>query len=1513
MVNKKSLEQLYSEHTGKASDKWSSYLIEYDRILEAYRHSPVRLLEIGVQNGGSLEIWAKFFPNAVKIVGCDIEEKCAELKYEDPRVCVVVADANSAAAQEAITAQASDFDIIIDDGSHRSSDVLNSFACYFPLLADGGIYIVEDLHCSYWREHEGGLYYPFSSLTFFKRLADIVNQEHWGINRPASQVFYGVFSQYGFHMDEEILRAIHSVQFMNSLCIVRKQDPDRNRLGTRVVAGGEETVTDGITKLHGSTGARHDQTRNEWTTRDKPPEEELYLRLAELSQLENQVTDLRSRMRETEQTITQRDAHIKGLHRTISDRDNRITSLAATVADYESQLAKMKTRIRESEHFLTFARADFKAKKEELERSLDAERNSLKSTKEELEQCAANSNRLQRRIRQLEGELSSIHASPAWRITGPLRTLLRLLRLAGIRVASILLPCYRSVFPDRVREMVPERLRSAVKKRLKKHKGQSIRLEDKPPVTGTQKVKRTLGETMGEAIAAFNAGDLPRAIRCWRVVSDEFRDDPVAAGSAKSNLSLAYRLSNVGEYKDHIAVYVKGRANRVSQDHGGIVVYTVVSGNYDSIKLPERLDDRLDYVLFTDVPVPDTGIYQVKPITYCHEDATRAARFVKTHPHMLLRDYDIAIWVDASIMILGDLYPMVEGFLASGKAVAAIPHPRRISIYEEVDACVRQGKDDPETMRAQADHYRSGGFVHNDLLESGLMMFDLRNDRIRTFLDSWWTEIDRFSKRDQLSLNYALVKSGLDPHWLTERPNSLRDHPLFALVPHGAGDGLENMLIDALGVSLLDPYEGPSYASIREERISGQRNRPIDIVVCVHNALEDVRRCLDSVRRERKSEVHRLIIIDDGSDSVTARYLQEFAAGETWVDLHRNDEAMGYAKSANQGLAASTGELVVLLNSDTLVTDGWLEKLADAVFFTPGAGIVGPVSNAASHQSIPEHRGSGDQTAINDIPPWLTPEDMNRYCEQWTAAHVLPRVPIVHGFCIGITREVLDKIGLFDDNSFPRGYGEENDYCFRATDAGFSLVVATHTFVFHAKSKSYSNPVRISLMKEGSQTLSRLHGRARVLRAVRSMEANPLLEDLRKKAKSLYLSPAWGTTIPMQPGVHTPKLSKPSNGQWPKSVLAIVPVSSEGWPTASAYVRVVAPLQHPSLSPVLQLSLAHEVMAAFSEDFDAILIQRDAVKSPKMARDLIDHCRQKKIRLIYEIDDYLLDLPETHPSFKDYSPALKEAMLSILSEAEAVLTSTVPLKERLRGFNDNVYVLPNALDEGLWLPAADLPPTRGRDDQIRILYMGTRTHNEDLALVSDSIKALQVEWGDRLSFTCIGGFSKNPQEAFFLTESVPKWAATYPNFARWMANFQCYDIGIGPLVDNEFARCKSYIKYLDYGICGILPVMSSVRPYLDAVRHNETGLLVKNRPEEWFHALCALMEDPERRDELRGNAREDVLTRHTLSSQAQQRRQFWQGLLSSSGPIASDLTKVTELIGTSRKAPDAVSIDEASP
>lgn len=264
---------LYKNHTGKVSDKWSSYLTEYDRLFSPYREQNISILEIGVQNGGSLEIWSQYFPNANIFVGCDINPNCGNLSFKDARIKVVVGDATKVDVMAKILAHSAQFDLIIEDGSHISSDIVKAFALYFPALKNGGLFVAEDLHCSYWQEFEGGIYQPYSALSFFKHLIDMINHEHWGVEKTRAKLITGFKELHNIELSESLLAEISSVEFVNSVCIIRKNNCNLNGLGDRVVAGISEQVVSGHLPLLGTKLQGLDQSSNAWSTLSKAPAE----------------------------------------------------------------------------------------------------------------------------------------------------------------------------------------------------------------------------------------------------------------------------------------------------------------------------------------------------------------------------------------------------------------------------------------------------------------------------------------------------------------------------------------------------------------------------------------------------------------------------------------------------------------------------------------------------------------------------------------------------------------------------------------------------------------------------------------------------------------------------------------------------------------------------------------------------------------------------------------------------------------------------------------------------------------------------------------------------------------------------------------------------------------------------------------------------------------------------------------------------------------------------------------
>ncbi len=265
----------------------------------------------------------------------------------------------------------------------------------------------------------------------------------------------------------------------------------------------------------------------------------------------------------------------------------------------------------------------------------------------------------------------------------------------------------------------------------------------------------------------------------------------------------------------------------------------------------------------------------------------------------------------------------------------------------------------------------------------------------------------------------------------------------------------------------------------------------VDIILPVYNALDDVKACIASLYYHNTYPFN-LIIIDDCSEHETQQWLREEQKRRDFT-LLRNTQNLRFTKTVNKGFKESRSEFVVLLNSDTIVTAYWLEKILLCFQSDDLTGIVGPLSNAASWQTVPvrEDRENGGWL-VNEIPEGYTLEQMGHLVET-VSSRMYPQVPSVNGFCYTIRREVINKIGTLDEEYFPTGYGEEDDFSIRARKAGFNIRVADDTYVFHAKSKSYTKEVRKVLTVGGRKSLDKKHGKEEIERLIANWKAEPHL------------------------------------------------------------------------------------------------------------------------------------------------------------------------------------------------------------------------------------------------------------------------------------------------------------------------------------------------------------------------------------------------------------------------------------
>jgi cephalosporin hydroxylase len=165
------LGRIFFAHQGRPITKWVDYIDLYDRHFSRFRGTEVRLLEIGVFNGGSLEIWREYFGPHAQIVGIDITPECAD--RVDPPNRVRIGSQDDAAFLQSVVSEMGGVDIVLDDGSHNAGHQMASFKALFPLLSNGGIYAIEDMHTAYWPgDYAGGYQREGTAVELVKQLID---------------------------------------------------------------------------------------------------------------------------------------------------------------------------------------------------------------------------------------------------------------------------------------------------------------------------------------------------------------------------------------------------------------------------------------------------------------------------------------------------------------------------------------------------------------------------------------------------------------------------------------------------------------------------------------------------------------------------------------------------------------------------------------------------------------------------------------------------------------------------------------------------------------------------------------------------------------------------------------------------------------------------------------------------------------------------------------------------------------------------------------------------------------------------------------------------------------------------------------------------------------------------------------------------------------------------------------------------------------------------------------------
>ncbi|BAU39522.1 glycosyl transferase [Acetobacter pasteurianus NBRC 101655] len=274
-----------------------------------------------------------------------------------------------------------------------------------------------------------------------------------------------------------------------------------------------------------------------------------------------------------------------------------------------------------------------------------------------------------------------------------------------------------------------------------------------------------------------------------------------------------------------------------------------------------------------------------------------------------------------------------------------------------------------------------------------------------------------------------------------------------------------------------------------QPKVSGDTAETVIVIPVFKNAMRTLA-CLQSVQASLKprASVHVWVVNDASPEPELVTSVSAFCqqAGFRYLERARNG---GFPCAVNEALRHLTAYDVVLLNSDTLVPEGWLQALRQVAYAASDTGTVTPLSNDASIFSYPDQQGA------NPVPD-LEETDLFMQMAQAANAGRSVEVPTAHGFCMYIRHDCLRQAGLLREDVFAQGYGEENDFCMRARALGWKHMAATGVFVAHVGSSSFGESAS-PLMLRNQKVLEQLHPGYHDYVA-RWMAADPLFAERRR-------------------------------------------------------------------------------------------------------------------------------------------------------------------------------------------------------------------------------------------------------------------------------------------------------------------------------------------------------------------------------------------------------------------------------
>lgn len=602
----------------------------------------------------------------------------------------------------------------------------------------------------------------------------------------------------------------------------------------------------------------------------------------------------------------------------------------------------------------------------------------------------------------------------------------------------------------------------------------------------------------------------------------------------------------------------------------------------------------------------------------------------------------------------------------------------------------------------------------------------------------------------------------------------------------------------------------------------------VSIIVPTKDQLPVLLRCVDSLLERTRYPNYEVLVVDNNSETPEA--LAWFDGVERMVSdrlrVLRYPHPFNYSAINNFAAAQARGEYLVLLNNDTGITDGdWLDALLNHAR-RPEVGIVGAklhfLDGSIQHAGVLLGlRGVAEHNFIGE------PIDANGYMHR---LQVDQNYSAVTAACLMIRKSVYEEVGGLDEEAFKVSYNDI-DLCLKVGQAGYLTVWTPYAVLMHEGSVSQRG-VDLATFEA---KLSRFQGEQRSL--------------FHKWLPTMVREPAYNKNLALEGRgfalEHRAELGWQPFETRSLPYVLLHPADAFG----CGHYRVRQPFLAAQAEGLLEGAVAERLLPAVEFERlnpQAVVFQRQA--TAQQLQVMSDVAALSRAFKVYEMDDYLFELPEKSIHRRTMLSNIDEAVRKALGFCDRFVVSTEPLAEAFAGLHPDIRVVPNRLPTGWWL---GLSSQRGAGRKPRVGWAGGSSHTGDLDMIVEVVRELagEVEW----VFLGMCPEALRPYVEFHRGVAIDRYPAKLASLNL--------DLAIAPLEQNRFNECKSNLRLLEYGALGWPVICSDVLCY----RGNLPVTRVGNQAAAWIEAIRAHLAEPDATAAMGEQLREVVLRDWMLS------------------------------------------------